>query len=212
MVPEVIVHEADLGEATGVLMYNLDGQLLTQFSHTDLLCKGLSLAVNSQGHIVIVDNELNAVFIFDRRGQLIKSFGSDGTAPGEFDEPTFVCVSNNDNIIVSDSLNNRIQIFDKDGIFVQLLNGEKLGRFRGGFSLPFGVAVDCHGNILVVDGKLKQIQVFKVRGDYVGSIESLGNPMNAPRGIAVTDDGHVLVADRDNHCIKKYQYLQCTQL
>ena len=86
------------------------------------------------------------------------------------------------------------------------------GAGKGQFSMPFGVAADHHGNILVVDGGNKRIQIFKTGGDFVGCIESLGDKMNAPRGIALTTDGYVIVADRDNHCVKKFKYLLCTSL
>ena len=88
----------------------------------------------------------------------------------------------------------------------------EMGTGKGQFCMPFGVTVDYHGNILVVDGGNKRVQIFKYGGEFVSCIESLGDPMQAPRGIATTTDGHVLVVDRDNHCIKKFKYLHCTSL
>ena len=61
-------------------------------------------------------------------------------------------------------------------------------------------------NILVVDSGNKRVQVFKQDGTFVSLIESLGDPLDQPRGMAVTNNGHIFVADRDNHCIKKYKY------
>lgn len=38
-------------------------------------------------------------------------------------------------------------------------------------------------------------------------IESTGDKLNDPRGLTVSNDGHVYVADQKNHCIKKYRYM-----
>ena len=206
--PEVCVQEADLAHASAVLIYTKDGQLLHRFVYRDILKRALSVAVNSLGHTIIADYELNTIFLFDRNGKLLRQFGSSGTGPGQFHHPTFVCIGRKDNIIVSDGENDRIQVFDKMGKFLCQFGGK--GNGKGQLNLPFGVAADKHGNILVVDGSNKRIQIFKEHGEFIGCIESLGDKMSAPRGIAVTSNGHVLVADRDNHCVKKYKYLHRT--
>ena len=38
-------------------------------------------------------------------------------------------------------------------------------------------------------------------------IESTGSKLNDPRGLAVSSDGHVYVADQKNHCVKQYRYM-----
>lgn len=208
--PEVCIHEADMSNANTLLVYSKEGHLHSRFSYPDLLRQAFSVAVSSSGHIIVADSELNTIFIMDKHGRFLKKFGQTGTGPGQFNRPTFVCIGENDCIIVSDGDNNRIQVFDKAGKFMYAF-GEP-GSGKGQFHMPFGVIVDYHGNILVVDGGNKRIQIFKYGGEFVSCIESLSDPMRAPRGIAVTTDGHVWVADRDNHCIKKFKYLHCTSL
>lgn len=51
------------------------------------------------------------------------------------------------------------------------------------------------------------LQVYTYEGKFVGCIESSGSKLNDPRGLAVSSDGHVYVADQKNHCIKKYRYI-----
>ena len=207
--PEVNIQDAELAHAHAVLSFTTDGKLCGRMNFQNTLVRGLSVAVNRIGQIIVADFELNQVFIFDKRGRLMKKFGEKGSGPSQFNHPTFVCVDESDNIIVSDGDNNRIQMFDRTGKFCYQFGSRGSG--KGQFNMPFGVGADHHGNILVVDGGNKRIQVFK-GGEFVACIESLGDKMNAPRGIAVTSDGHVLVADRDNHCVKKYRYLLCTSL
>ena len=209
--PEVQMCSADMARSDTLLMYSLEGRLLHRLNFGDTLSKALCIAVNSMGQVIVVDFELNAVFIFDKQvRRLLKKFGERGSGPGQFEHPTFVCIGEDDTIIVSDGDNHRIQVFDKMGNFLYQFG--KKGNGKGEITLPFGVVADLHGNILVVDGGNKRIQVYKTGGEFVSSIESLGDRLNAPRGIAVTTDGFVLVADRDNHCIKKYKYLHSTIL
>ena len=208
--PEVGVKDADLSVANTFLVYDFEGHLLQKFVYKDTLRKALSVAVNSAGHYIIADSELNSIFIIDRAGRLLKRFGEQGSGPGQFCRPMFLCVGEQDNIIVSDGDNNRLQVFDKTGKFLYTIGSKGTG--KGQFNMPFGVTADYHGNILVVDGGNRRIQIFKYGGEFVACIESLADKMNAPRGIAVTSDGHVLVVDRDNHCVKKFKYIHCTSL
>lgn len=202
---EILFNGAYPEEARSIVKYASCGRLLGRSSLQGILTHGHSLAINSLGHTIIPDTNQDAIFVFDAQGRFLKKFGETGSGAGEFKRPTFICVDKDDSIIVSDSDNSRVQIFDKTGRFVCSL-GEK-GTGKAQLTLPFGVAADRFGNILVVDGGNRRIQVFGRGGQFVGCVESLGDGMNAPRGIDVTEDGHLLVADRDNHCIKKYRYL-----
>lgn len=44
-------------------------------------------------------------------------FGEFGVLEGQFTEPSGVCVNGNGDIIIADTNNHRIQVFDKDGKF-----------------------------------------------------------------------------------------------
>ncbi len=208
--PEVILYNADITQANALLMYSNEGHLKQRLVYRDVMRRALSVAVNSAGSIIIADYELNAIFVFDKHGRLVRKFGESGSRAGMFNHPTFVGIGEDDCIIVSDGDNHRIQVFDKNGKFLYMFGSK--GNGKGQFNMPFGVAADNHGNILVVDGSNRRIQIFKVGGDFVGCIESLNDKMNAPRGIGLTSDGYVVVADRDNHCVKKFKYLLCTSI
>ena len=79
------------------------------------------------------------------------------------------------------------------------------GSARGELRQPFGVATD--GDVIaVVDSGNQRVQLFSMSGVWRGVFESRREPLSQPRGVAFTADGHLLVADRNNHCIKKYRY------
>ena len=51
-------------------------------------------------------------------------------------------------------------------------------------------------------------QVFDNQGSFLTFINTSGDPLYGPQGISITCDGHVVVADSGNHCLKIYRYLQ----
>ena len=51
-------------------------------------------------------------------------------------------------------------------------------------------------------------QVFDSSGSFLSYINTAADPLYGPQGLALTSDGHVVVADSGNHCFKAYRYLQ----
>ena len=149
------------------------------------------------------DSVNNCFYIFSKEGNLLKKVGELGEKAGQFNFPSAVCTSKDDTILISDTNNNRVQIFAKNGKFLRQFGGE--GHRKGQFRSPRGLAADPQGNILVADSQ-NRIQVFRSDGSFVSCIDSLGDKINEPYNMAVTKDGHVLVADFKNNCIKKYRY------
>ena len=70
-----------------------------------------SLTTDLYGFILVADYGNYRISIFNKDGNLIHSFGSSGSDDGKFNHPLGIAISPNDNIYVSDSDNNRVQIF-----------------------------------------------------------------------------------------------------
>ncbi|KAG9262413.1 hypothetical protein AMEX_G24185 [Astyanax mexicanus] len=71
-------------------------------------------------------------------------------------------------------------------------------------SSPWGICIDADGDVLVADWS-KQHRVVLYPAVGVGrSIITQG--LSSPRGLALLPEGHLVVSDSMNHCIKIYRY------
>lgn len=76
------------------------------------------VAWDRAGNIFVADGHGNSrIAKFDRNGAYIKSWGSKGREPGQFDVPHSLAIDAADNLYVADRNNGRIQVFDDNGNF-----------------------------------------------------------------------------------------------
>src|ERR1700676_5017061 len=76
------------------------------------------VAWDSAGNIYVADGFGNArVAKFDKNGKFVKSWGSKGTATGQFNSVRGIALDAQGNVYVADAGNKRIQVFDGDGNF-----------------------------------------------------------------------------------------------
>ncbi len=75
-----------------------------------------------QGNIYISDGYVNSrVAKADRNGNWLKSWGSRGDKPGEFDTAHNIAADAQGHIYVADRTNRRIQVFDGEGTFLRAI-------------------------------------------------------------------------------------------
>uniref|UniRef100_A0A3B3H910 Uncharacterized protein n=1 Tax=Oryzias latipes TaxID=8090 RepID=A0A3B3H910_ORYLA len=70
---------------------------------------------------------------------------------------------------------------------------------------PWGLCIDSDGDVLVADWGKQRHCVFIYPSKGVGW-SLVSENLNNPRGLALLPDGHVVVSDSMNHCIKIYRY------
>lgn len=76
------------------------------------------IAWDSQGNSYITDGYVNSrVAKISKEGDWVKSWGTKGNGPGQFNLPHSIAIDLQDNIYVGDRSNHRIQVFDTDGNF-----------------------------------------------------------------------------------------------
>ena len=192
---EIVLKNNDFSNGTNILVFDLEGKLQHKYTPHYISYPSF-IAINSRGDIILSDLAKKCLVKIDRKGNYI-------CHSGNLKYPGFIAITNDDSIIVPDKGSDCVYIFNPD-FSVRHKFGSS-GKGKGQFNQPFGVAFDGE-NILVGESGNNRIQVLKKDGAFVTMIESQGDPLIEPQGLAVTKDGYVYVADYKNHCIKKYKY------
>ncbi|MEM7465140.1 MAG: NHL repeat-containing protein, partial [Pseudomonadota bacterium] len=148
------------------------------------------VAIGDNGRIYVANEDDEQIVILDDDLDVISTFGSqcvgpevpgqgcadpDGAGPleigdGQFHGPSGIAYGLNNRIVVADTSNDRIQVFDEDGNFILKfgIQGDGVGEFN----IPAGVDVDNDGNIYVADAGNDRIQVFDEDGNFIRAFGS----------------------------------------
>lgn len=168
------------------------------------------LAINEKlNWLYVVDTKAHKVFVYDTitKKQLF-NFGRPGDQEGEFNRPWGVCIDKNDDVYISDGINARVQVFDKNGKFISMFG--KRGDKPGGFAQVKGIGIDSDSNIYVID-PLKAIQVFDRQGQLLGLVGAPGTKgigaMSLPMGLYVDKNDRIYVVDQMNRRFQVFQYM-----
>ena len=113
------------------------------FSHDDLI-EPIAVAVNNNDEVLIADNGVGSILVFESCGKLKKKIGRKGKNKGEFKELSSVCIGPKGEIIVADT---RIVVFSPSGEFLREI-GSVSCKDSGARGRYCGVSVDRHGHLL----------------------------------------------------------------
>ncbi|CAF4035972.1 unnamed protein product [Rotaria magnacalcarata] len=165
------------------------------------LCRPWGVCCDNQSNIVIADRSNNRIQIFNKYGQFLRKFGTQGNRPGQFDRPAGVAFDKQLNrIVVTDKDNHRIQVFTSIGEYIFKF-GEK-GTKPGQFNYPWDVAISSTSQILISDTRNHRIQLFSKDGLFLrkyGFDGPVWKQFDSPRGVVFTHAGHIIVSDFNNH-------------
>src|SRR5918992_1028455 len=140
----------------------------------------------------------------------VTSWGSEGTAEGQFKFPHGVDIDSSGNVYVVDRDNYRIQKFDSNGKFITMWGSQGSG--EGQFVHPHDIVIDSSGVIYVTDvlkevSDVARIQKFDSNGKFITMWGSAGTGEGQfidHHGIDVDSSGNVYVSDTNNHRIQKF--------
>ena len=140
-----------------------------------------------------------------RQFRHVLSFGRRGSSVGMLRFPYGVAVNERDEISVTDSFNNRVQVFSSDGTYLRSF-GRK-GDKQGEFNFPLGIAFDKDSRSIVVDSNNHRVQLFDEQGEYLSQFGDEGNldhQLKSPLGLSVDRNGNIIVADTGNKVINTF--------
>lgn len=134
--------------------------------------------------------------------RLIASWGEEGSAPGQFRDPTGIAVAG-DEVFVADARNGRIQVFDRNGRFKRAFG--KPGEAPGELGRPMNLEIEG-GKLYVPEYFNDRIQVFSMDGTLLAAFGGPGDGTGAfrsPGGVGVSRAGEIYVAEFMGHRVQK---------
>ncbi|WP_242831098.1 InlB B-repeat-containing protein [Desulfosporosinus meridiei] len=162
----------------------------------------MGIAFDHNGNMYVCSSSKYLVLKFDSNYNLVRSWGSQGSGNGQFDNMNGIGVDSSGNVYVADTNNSRIQKFTSEGGY--LTQWGSAGSTDGKFYSPRGIAVDSQDNVYVGDGN--RVQKFSSAGVFQATWGSSGNGDGQFSGIyslAVDRNDNIYVADSQNHRIQR---------
>lgn len=157
----------------------------------------VGLAVHPDGRLFVADTHCHRVMIYDREGNWLGSFGSEGSGDGQFQLPTDVAFDSEGFIYVSEyHQNDRISRWSPELRFVRSfgetpIDGKRLSR-------PTGLVVDdedtlwvadaCHHRLIRFDSEGRVLAVFGRFGEKPGE-------MRYPYDISLSPEKTLMVCE-----------------
>lgn len=168
---------------------------------------GVALAPDS-GEVFVVDVLAHAVLVFNSDGHLLRTFGTNGSQPGEFNFPTHLAVGTEDDLLVADSMNFRLQRLRRDGTPVSVIG--KAGDAQGDFAHPKGVAALRSGVFAAVEGRFDTLLLLDGDGRLLLSVGGPGSGDGEfwlPAGLGFDASRNLLfVADSYNARVQVFRF------
>ena len=157
------------------------------------------------GLIYIADRLNHRVQVLNPDLTFSHTFGSKGTAEGQFDTPRNVAIDRQGIVYVTDTFNHRIQIFTPDGQFLSQF-GTK-GSSPGGYGRPYGIAIDDNNLVYVTEessrflpGYNYVVCIYATNGVFIRYYGSL----SIGCGLTFDKEGYLYVCDFCNNRIVVY--------
>ncbi len=209
------------GKGHQVFKFSPDGKLLLTLGKAGVAGSGndefnqpSDVAVAPNGDIFVADGHDSGsnmrIVKFTKEGKFIKTWGKPGSAPGEFNVPHGLTFDSKGRLFVADRANNRLQIFDQEGTFLE--EWKQFSRLSGIYidknDILYGA--DSESNTKRNPGWKRGIRVGSVRDGKV--IAFIPDPVENPdasatsgaEGVAADPNGNIFGAEVGPKMVKKY--------
>ena len=179
------------------------GELTLKLLPGDKLRGLFGIAVNTEGQIVVTDNNGHCVYVFDKNGNCLRKIEGKGSNKGLFQHPVGISFLNDNEVLISDFTNCKILQLDiQTGTVVKSFG--KIGEEKGELTNPVYVTVDDEERIVVTESSNHRIQVMSKEGRSIFTFGDKGPEKLARPTCCIFHKNMFLVSDTSNHCIKAF--------
>ena len=154
---DIIITDQGRLTAGAIKIFSPNGKYLRKFGEAGSLTQPYHCIQNGQYFIV---SDTCSIKMFNLDGKFIYTFGKKGVNDGELNKPRYLSVNKDGLLMVCDSYNNRVQLFElPSGKFVTKFGCK--GSERGEFHTPTATASLSDGRIVLCDKLNDRIQIFE---------------------------------------------------
>ena len=190
---ELIVTDCE----SNVLVFDKKGDQIQSISKSKHGFGSISgVAVDKEDNVYVCDWIKQCVYKFNKKGDVLKKFGTKGRGPKELNWPQGIAVAG-DQVFVCDQDNHRVQVLTTELEPVKQIGSNGAGNEH--FNHPEDVAVDNEQMVYVTDYGNNRVQVLTMDGRFIRSIGKKGSEqgdLSRPYGVCVT--GLVYVVEDGN--------------
>ncbi len=156
-----------------------------------------NLSSLANGGALLATQDNGEVGLFSRKGDHLKTLGTSGTAPGQFQEPAKLFIDE-DEIFIADTGNNRVQV-------LSLSSGKYLRQYSQ-LSLPEAVIVH-QDEVIVCDTDRNSLVIFDRTSSLPKwSISNVDVPLlQRPCALAINTRQELLVCNAGSHCVLVFE-------
>jgi sugar lactone lactonase YvrE len=216
------------GKGHQVVKFSPDGKVLLTLGKAgvagdppDALNEPCDVITAPNGDIFVADghsgqnpnatpNTVARIVKFSKDGKFIKAWGKLGSGPGEFKTPHGLAMDSRGRLFVADRGNNRIQIFDQDGKFLD--EWKQFSRLSGIYIDNKGIlyGTDSESSTARNAGWKRGIRIGSAKDGKVTAFipDPVANPDTAAtsgaEGVAADAQGNVYGAEVGPRALKKY--------
>lgn len=191
-----LLYVADTGNSR-VQVLSRDGifiKQITLMTKKDELKAPVSVAVDGQNKIHVLDSDANRVRIFDHDGNLLRQFGGKGRGTDGFNAPLGLALDGAGAVYVADTGNYKLKKFDSEGKLLGSLGSE--GDGPGQFREATGLAVDRDGKAFVLDAGRHMLQVFAFEPGGAKPLSPLSPPVSVQLSKTISGEVNGLTVDK----------------
>jgi DNA-binding beta-propeller fold protein YncE len=185
--------------AVRITVCNVQGDYLSEFGKYGMedgaFVWPTAIDIDSQGNVYLADEHRHDIQVWDKDHNFVRKWGG----ISQLNRPAGLAIDSHDEVLVADTLNNRVVRFSPDGKVLATFGSAGSG--DGQFNMPWGVGVDTSDNIYVADWRNDRVQKFSPGGEYLATFGSSGSgigELQRPADVAVDADGNIYVADWGN--------------